>query len=58
MSEPKPAAGRDNETAANPLDAYFRNIIVLNQALASEAAPFRDSHAPRRAGVADERATL
>jgi Fe-S oxidoreductase len=58
MSDQKTPPQRDNQTSANPLDTYFRNIVVLNQALTADGQPFRDSHAQPRPGAADERATL
>jgi len=59
MSDDKIPQQRDNQTPANPLDTYFRNIIVLNQALTADGQPFRDSHAQPRLGAEGERrATL
>lgn len=58
MNDKKSPQQRDNQTPPNAIDTYFRNIIVLNQALTAEGQPFRDSHVRPRAGAADERATL
>jgi len=58
MSDQKTPPQRDNQTSVNPLDTYFRNIVVLNQALTADGQPFRDLHAQPRPGAADERATL
>ncbi len=58
MSDQKTPPQRDNQTPANPLDTYFRNIVVLNQALTADGQPFRDWHSQPRAGTADQRATL
>lgn len=58
MGDEKTPPQRDNQTPANPLDAYFRNIIVLNQALTADGQPFRDLHAQPPADAVGERATL
>lgn len=58
MNERKPAGDRDNQTPPSAIERYFRNIVVLNQALTADGQPFRDAHAQPRADAADERATL
>jgi Fe-S oxidoreductase len=60
MKSGKPDRIGDSKTAAPALETYFRNIIVLNQALSADGAAFRDSHAAaqRGAGTAPGRAVL
>lgn len=58
MSEQKPGEQPEQPPRPNAIDTYFRNLIVLNQALTTEGQPFRDSHAQPRTDTARERATL
>jgi Fe-S oxidoreductase len=61
MSEEKPVNAQDNKAPASSIETYFRNIVVLNQALSEGGPPHRDSHAqPQTAGdaAARERAVL
>jgi len=45
MSDPH-RAERPEKAGATSVEQYFRNIIVLNQALREEGEAFRDFHAP------------
>jgi Fe-S oxidoreductase len=60
MSNEEPSGARDKKRAGSPMEAYFRNITVLNQALGESDEPFQDSHAAPQTGAvaARERAVL